>query len=88
MWSRAESVDRKPPIEKTVPEFCLILFQIALQLVSRSPQEKAENNISLVSGANFDEEYLRRLVKEVDDCKWLLESSGDEGLAAKGFAKK
>lgn len=83
-----QNVQREPPTEKAVVEFCLIFWETSLQLVSREVEDKFENITQLNPDASFDAREHRRHVEEVDDCGRLLADGRIEALAPEYFAKQ
>lgn len=74
--------------ENTVPEFCLAFAEVSLQPVSKISRAKAEDINRPASNANSHTGTLRRHLKELHDCKRILDDSKEEALASEDFTKK
>lgn len=68
-------------------EFYLNFAEFAMQLENKKARNRVKTVIQVASSSIFDPGELRLPVKEVEDCRRVLENSKGAALAAEGFAK-
>lgn len=85
---RPEGKKREEPTTETVGKLCLVLARTALQLVNSQARKDVEKITQLISDSSFDAGELFRHVKEIGNCKQVLNGSSDEELAVEGFTNE
>lgn len=74
--------------QKQCPDLVCALQKTTRELVSRRARTGVENLIQLVTNTNVDVGERCRLVKRIESCKGMLESSSDEQLAREKYTKE
>lgn len=81
----AGSVEEKTHAKKTIPELQLLFVETALQLLTKGERKEKKNINRLISDTNSDAVELHRQMKNVHDCKQILDNSRSDCLAGKNF---
>lgn len=72
-------MDRVVEAKKSVPYFCILLAENALQVASAT-EKKFKKMIPVIFDSGFDARELRRYVKEVKDCDHVLMKNSEDEL--------